>query len=158
RAARGADCMSTASQTISATNGNAPVAPLAVTTTRLAPYTGNGWSSGDSSLTAPTQPPFQLTSLWRFKWTMFIVFLFACGLLLPLALMSYVPSYQATAVIEVAPVVPYLLYKTDENGPIPFYQQYLTSQVAVITGSRVLNRALDNDKVKNLQWYSQKYA
>lgn len=95
-----------------------------------------------------------LRNALRFKWTILLIALmfFAIGEAAVWTLIT--PIYRASAVIEVQPIIPRLLDKTDENGPLPFYQQYLDTQIEFITSDAVLNRVLDRPEVRNTRWYA----
>ena len=94
-----------------------------------------------------------LAVLLRFKWTMFAVFVLL-GIPGGLAAwLLFVPEYDAGAVVEVSPIIPRLVYKTEENGQIPLYNQYLNTQVAIIRSATVLQRVLDRPDVQQTRWY-----
>lgn len=59
----------------------------------------------------------------------------------PLILKFVKPKYTATAQVEVLPSVPAILY-TDEEKPIPFFDQYLNTQARIAQSQSVLLEAL----------------
>lgn len=94
-----------------------------------------------------------LTTLWRFKWLALAVFL---GVSIPAIAgvwLIFVPLYSATAQVEVSPRIPRLLYRTDENGAIPFYDQYLQVQSQAIRSPQLLNRVLT--KISDSTWFKR---
>lgn len=97
-----------------------------------------------------------VASIFRFRWTILCVFLSVAALAAPGVWYLYVPMYIATATVEVAPVIPRLVYQTEENGVIPLYQQYLSSQVNIVSSSTVLERVLDRAEVRKTKWYAGK--
>lgn len=64
-----------------------------------------------------------------------------------------VPQYQARAELRIRPIIPRLVFHTDDNGPIPFYDSYVNTQVSVIRSPRVLQRVLDEKNILETQWY-----
>jgi len=64
-----------------------------------------------------------------------------------------IPKYQARAEVRVRPIIPYLVFKTENSGMIPLYDSFVNTQVAIIKSSVVLQRALDSQEVKETQWY-----
>jgi uncharacterized protein involved in exopolysaccharide biosynthesis len=66
-----------------------------------------------------------------------------------------VPKYQARGEVQVRPVIRPLVFKTDETGPIPFYEQFLNTQVAVMRSPTVLSRVLDQTDVRETKWYRE---
>jgi len=65
------------------------------------------------------------------------------------------PQYQARAEVRVRPYIPYLVFKTDENGAIPFYDSFVNTQVSVIRRLEVLQRVLDRKEVQETQWFKK---
>ncbi len=65
-----------------------------------------------------------------------------------------IPQYQARGHVRIRPIIPRLVFKTDENGPIPFYESFVNTQVAVMRQAAVLNRVLEQSDVQRTKWYS----
>jgi len=94
-----------------------------------------------------------LDVLGRFKWTILLVaFLVAAPGVFAVWVFA-VPKYKAWAVVRVRPIIPSLVFRTEESGPIPFYDSYLNTQVSVIRDPAVLERALGNKDVQDTRWY-----
>lgn len=94
-----------------------------------------------------------LRAALRYRWTILAVFL---ALALPGGLAVWFlmpPLYRARATVEISPTNPRILYKTEENGLIPMYQQYLNSQVGIIAGNTVLQRVIERKDVRETSWY-----
>jgi len=109
---------------------------------------------GDSG---PRRPSGRFTwaAIWHYRWTFLLVTMLSG---LPAVLVTWrlvVPEYRAAAVVEVSPVVPRLVFKTEDNGLIPLYRQYLNTQVAILRSAEVLNRVLDRPEVQQTHWYRQ---
>lgn len=103
----------------------------------------------------PTAGRFTWSALWRYRWT-FVVLVVLLGV--PASVVTWrlvIPEYRAGAVVEVSPVVPRLVFKTEDNGLIPLYRQYLNTQVAILRSAEVLNRVLDRADVQKTQWYRE---
>jgi len=66
-----------------------------------------------------------------------------------------VPKYQARAEIRVRPIIPYLVFRTEDSGMIPLYSSFMNTQVSIIEGLLVLQRALDQEEVQETQWYKE---
>jgi len=65
------------------------------------------------------------------------------------------PQYVAVGQVRVRPIIPHLVFKTEESGTIPFYQSYLNTQVGVIRSPSVLQRTLDQPEVQETNWYTR---
>ncbi len=64
-----------------------------------------------------------------------------------------VPQYQAKAAVRIRPIIPYLVFKTEDSGMIPLYESFVNTQVNIMISSQVLQRVLDQTQVKQTQWY-----
>ena len=63
------------------------------------------------------------------------------------------PIYQAKAGVRVRPIIPYLVFKTEDSGMIPFYESFVNTQVSIIRSQTVLQRALDRREIQETLWY-----
>ena len=63
------------------------------------------------------------------------------------------PEYRARAEVRVRRIMPVLVFRTDENGRIPFYDSFVNTQVSIIRSLTVLNRVLEQKEVQETQWY-----
>jgi len=94
--------------------------------------------------------------MWRMlldhKWMVVLIFVVGAGVTVPLIWKLIAPQYRATAQINVQPVSQRIVYKTEESGIMPLYQQFLNTQVAKIRSWTVLNNALSGD-VLTTSWY-----
>lgn len=112
------------------------------------PYEEQEWQSP-----APSSVFGQLLGMLKYKWTIVLVCLV---LAIPsvFAIWSLIaPQYTTKASIRVKPIIPRLVFKTDENGAIPFYSSYVNTQVALLSSPTVINRVLDREDVRSTQWY-----
>jgi capsular exopolysaccharide synthesis family protein len=66
-----------------------------------------------------------------------------------------VPKYTAKGEIRVRPIIPQLVFRTEDNGAIPFYQSYLNTQVAVMRSPAVLDKVLDQKDVQSTRWHQE---
>ena len=65
-----------------------------------------------------------------------------------------VPVYQAGAEVRVRPIIPRLVFQTDDNGVIPLYDSYVNTQVSIIRSLSVLQHVLDEQNIHQTQWYT----
>jgi len=63
------------------------------------------------------------------------------------------PMYQARGEVQIRPIIPRLVFHTDDNGPIPFYEGFVNTQVAIVRSPQVLDRVLDQTDVQQTKWY-----
>jgi capsular exopolysaccharide synthesis family protein len=109
-------------------------------------------ADGDQGGRAPKRG-FSLASILQFKWTFLSVFLPVAILGIAAIWLLIAPEYEARAEIRVRPIIPSLVFKTEENGSIPFYQSFVNTQVSIIRNPAVLQRVLEQQDVQNTQWY-----
>jgi uncharacterized protein involved in exopolysaccharide biosynthesis/Mrp family chromosome partitioning ATPase len=51
------------------------------------------------------------------------------------------PTYKSNVVIKIEPVLPRILYKSESNDPLPAFDTFVNTQVALLKGGGVLDRA-----------------
>lgn len=90
-----------------------------------------------------------------YKWTVLAVTVALAGAPVAGIWALMKPQYEATGQVRVRPIIPQLVFRTEETGIIPFYASYLNTQVSVICSPTVLLRALDRPGVKATAWYTQ---
>jgi len=83
----------------------------------------------------------------------FVVFVLVAAPAIALVWTCVVPEYQARAEVRVRPFIPHLVFQTEDNGLILFYDSYVNTQVSIMRSPTVLCRVLDEQKVKETQWY-----
>lgn len=96
-----------------------------------------------------------LRAVWRHKWLLLATFLLIAVPALAGIWKVVTPKYRARATVEISPTNPRILYKTEDTGLIPMYQQYLNSQVGIIVGNTVLQRVLERTDVQGTDWYRE---
>jgi capsular exopolysaccharide synthesis family protein len=96
-----------------------------------------------------------LVSILRFKWTILAVFVLVAALAIAAIWTQVVPKYRARAELRVRPIIPYLVFRTEESGMIPLYDSFVNTQVAIMRSLVVLQRALDQQEVQETQWYKK---
>ncbi len=94
-----------------------------------------------------------VASILRFKWTILIIWILVTAPTIALVWTQIIPKYAARAEVRVRPIIPRLVFKTDDNGTIPFYESFVNTQVSVIRGQTVLQRVLDQPEVQKTAWY-----
>ena len=107
----------------------------------------------------PTQavPPANdiIKSMFRFKWTILAVFVLVAAPVTAAIWTLIVPKYRARAEVRIRPIIPYLVFRTEDSGMIPLYNSYVNTQVSIIRSLEVLQRALDQQEVRETQWYKE---
>ena len=93
--------------------------------------------------------------LWRSKWLMLGTFVLICGAAIPYVWLFLPPTYDATAIVRVSPVITRIVFKTEDNGIVPLYRSYLNTQVSIIRSPNVLQRVLDREDVRRTKWYTR---
>jgi Mrp family chromosome partitioning ATPase/uncharacterized protein involved in exopolysaccharide biosynthesis len=58
------------------------------------------------------------------------------------AYLAWKPRYQSVAQVRVAPLVPRILYHSEQNDVMPMYEGYIGSQMAMMGSERVIDRAM----------------
>jgi succinoglycan biosynthesis transport protein ExoP len=128
--------------------------PVSVVDATLLPNQFMGMGGIRQAATSPTE---LLASILRFKWTILAVFVLVAAPAIAAIWTQIVPKYQARAEIRVRPIIPRLVFRTDENGQIPFYDSFVNTQVAIIRSQVVLQRVLERKEkdVQETQWYKK---
>ncbi len=105
----------------------------------------------------PTQTPLSsndiIKSMFRFKWTILAIFILVAAPAIAVIWTQVVPKYRAKAEIRVRPIIPRLVFRTEENGMIPLYNSFVNTQVSIMRSLTVLQRVLDQQEVQQTQWY-----
>ncbi len=114
-------------------------------------YSGPGGEQADTEARKGRQISPEL--LLQYKWTIVLVAMAALIASQAAVWTLVTPKYKATARIEIAPVIPKLIGEVDDFSPVPFYGQYLATQVDVVTSNDVLNKVLDDPIVRKTRWY-----
>ena len=94
-----------------------------------------------------------IESMLRFKLTIMVVFLIVAVPAITAIWTLVVPRYRAQAELRVRPIIPYLVFRTEDSGNIPLYDSFVNTQVSIIRGSTVLQRVLDQPEIQQTQWY-----
>src|SRR5215475_8626110 len=95
-----------------------------------------------------------LVHLMRFKWTAILITALVAAISIPAIWALTVPEYAAHALVRVAPNIPKLVYKTDENGQIYAYTPYLYTQCALIMAPKLLQEVIEEPDVQRTKWFS----
>jgi uncharacterized protein involved in exopolysaccharide biosynthesis len=66
-----------------------------------------------------------------------------------------VPKYRARAEVRVRPIIPYLVFQTEDSGMIPLYDSFVNTQVSIMRSLTVLQRVLNQQEVQETQWYKK---
>jgi capsular exopolysaccharide synthesis family protein len=110
-----------------------------------------------SGMRGPMQPVLSMHDIaelmLRYKWTILVVFVLVAAPAIAAIWTQVVPLYQARAEVRVRPIMPYLVFRTEDSGAIPLYNSYVNTQVSIISGPAVFQRVLDQPQVQQTQWY-----
>ena len=63
-----------------------------------------------------------------------------------------IPEYRVKAEVRVRPIIPYLVFRTEDSGAIPFYDSFVNTQVSIMRSLPVLQRVLDQQEVQKTKW------
>ncbi len=96
--------------------------------------------------------PINLHSLLRYKISAILTFLLITIPLLLLIWTYVVPMYKAVGEIRVRPIIPRLVFNTEDNGMIPLYKSFMNTQVAVMLNPGILKEVLNEKNIKNSYW------
>ena len=96
-----------------------------------------------------------LVSILRFKWTILAVFVLVAAPAIAVIWTQVVPKYRARAELRVQPIIPFLVFQTENSGMIPLYGSFLNTQVSITRSLTVLQRVLDQQEVQETQWYKK---
>lgn len=94
-----------------------------------------------------------VTSVLRYKWTLVLVAAVVSAPIIAVIWTQIMPEYTARAEVRVRPIIPRLVFRTDDNGAIPFYESFVNTQVSVMRSLTVLQRVLDQEQVQQTEWY-----
>ncbi len=90
---------------------------------------------------------------WR---VVLLIFLLVCAVGIPPVWVLVEPSYQATAAIRVAPIIPNILFNDrDSQGVLPMYTNFMNTQADMITKDKVLQRVADDLTDRNLTFLEE---
>lgn len=92
-------------------------------------------------------------SILRFKGTLLVVAVLVSAPIIALIWTQTVPKYRARAEVRVRPIIPRLVFRTEENGMIPLYDSFVNTQVSITRSLAVLQRVLDQREIQESQWY-----
>ncbi len=103
----------------------------------------SGYGEDEASKRSPMNPLAIVLRRWRLVVLMAIL---ACALAMPPIWLLIEPKYTAVSAIEIAPVVPWIVF--EDHSPMPHYTTYVNTQAALITSTRVLHNILDDPAVR----------
>ena len=107
----------------------------------------------------PVRQAYQASplALWasasEHKRMILLTFLIVAGSIVAMLWLLMAPQYRAGAEIRVRPIIPRLVYRTDDNGRIPLYESFMNTQSAVLSSPTVLQRVLEEPAVQATDWF-----
>jgi len=135
-------------------SGHETVADAPASRVIYGPVAGVEWGGGYRG--GPVgSPTAAMDVLWRYKWSLVAVFVLIVVPAVALVWLLVVSEYRASAQVRVRPIIPRLVFQTEDNGLIPLYQSYLNTQVSVIRSPVVLQRVLDRQEIQKTAWYGR---
>lgn len=84
---------------------------------------------------------------------LFFVFFLMAALAIAAIWTQIIPEYRAEAEVRIRPIIPHLVFRTEDNGMIPLYESFVNTQISIMRSMTVLQRVLDQPVLKNTQWY-----
>ena len=93
-----------------------------------------------------------LLSTLRHKWTILLLTTLVAAPAITAVWMLTVLEYKAKAELRVKSNIPYLVFRTEDNGAIGAH--FTNTQVAIMRSPTVLQRVLDRKDVQQTRWYS----
>lgn len=97
-------------------------------------------------------PTISVVGILRRRWPlMLVVAVLVASVGLPYVLMTSTVSYRSTAQVEVAPILPRILYHDEDSGVMPFFDRFLYTQKERILGQGVLHTALKDPRLADLE-------
>jgi capsular exopolysaccharide synthesis family protein len=87
---------------------------------------------------------------WR---TALVVFIVVCVLGVPAIWLLMASPYSVAGAIRVVPIMPDILTGKEDSGVISNYQQFMNTQVAMMTSSQVIQRVADDLAGRNLNFF-----
>ncbi len=91
----------------------------------------------------PANPLLVIHSLLRGRyWLAICLAILGAAIGAPIGYLTQKPTYQSVGVIRVHPILPAILYQTEQNGVMPMFDAFLASQVAQIQSRRVIDQAM----------------
>jgi capsular exopolysaccharide synthesis family protein len=115
--------------------------------------TGGPYGPYDGAQPPQGARPWNLERILRFKWTIVLAFVLLAAPAVTAIWMFTVLRYTAKGEVRVRPIIPQLVFRTEDNGMIPLYQSFLNTQVSIMRNPTVLGRVLDQPDVQNTVWY-----
>ncbi len=103
----------------------------------------------------PGEPAALIATLLRRRWLILSVFLAVCVVTIPLIWLLIKPTYVSTATIRISPVLDRMVFQSEKTSVIPFYDSYVSTQVAIILSPTLLERVLDRQEVRDTKWYRE---
>jgi len=128
--------------------------PPPIAADHMMTFSESGEAKGEEQASVGNPAPLDIMSvLQRDKWVIVVLFLIVSAITIPVIWLKVAPTYRATALVRVSPVVSRIVFKTEDNGIVPLFWSYLNTQVSIIQSSRVLQHVLEREDVRRTDWY-----
>ncbi|VAX39959.1 hypothetical protein MNBD_PLANCTO03-1348 [hydrothermal vent metagenome] len=84
-----------------------------------------------------------------------LAILLAVALAVPSAILGYIalpPKFTSSGQVNIAPTRSYIMYQNELNEPLSAYNSFLQSQASMLQSYRVVDMAVNSDKLKEAGW------
>ncbi len=96
-----------------------------------------------------------IQSMFRFKWMILAIFILVAAPMIAAIWTQVVPEYRAGAKVRIRPILPFLVFRTEDSGMIPLYSSFVNTQTSIVRSSVVLQRVLDQQEIQETKWYKE---
>ncbi len=101
------------------------------------------------------RPQCTLRDILRHKWTLLGVTVLITVPTIVAIWTLIALKYEAKAKVRVSPIIPRLVFRTEDNGRIHLYEGYMKTQISVIRSPAALQEVLKTPEVMATSWYDQ---
>ena len=97
----------------------------------------------------------KFSRFWSYRRSALLVMLSLCIPGLVAVWFFYLPQYEARAALYIEPTKPIIAFKDVGDEVFQNYRQYRNDQAANLRSPAVLNRALEDERVRETSWYKE---
>jgi uncharacterized protein involved in exopolysaccharide biosynthesis len=123
-------------------------------------YPGSGEPVGTVPLADASEAPsgigFSPSGIWaQSRWWIMGITAAVCAAVIPAIWLTVTPVYEASALIRISPKALRIAFKNEDNSGTTYYRSFVNTQVSLLRGVNVLQRVLDQPRVRELSWYRE---
>ena len=133
-----------------------PSTPIGSATPEVMSPEDRGLFGPDAAAEGAPLKRVSASAVLRSKWLILGVFALVAGVAIPCIWMFVKPTYRASALVHVSPVVARMVFPIEENRVSTmsrFYASFVNTQMSVIESPTVRQRVLDQREVQATEWY-----